>query len=109
MFLMDADAEKVYMSDFDMAKTATLRELGSEVSNKMMDLGRQTFSCPCGRMMWIEGIGWLVSFDFVARLARAIREGTPDDYKRLMATLSVIMPEEISRVEHAIGHPFSDS
>lgn len=69
-----------------------------DVHNNIHEHGKSTFWCPCGRMVWMEGRGWLVSLDFIASLATTIRECTPDDYRRLMATLGMAMPDEIKRV-----------
>jgi hypothetical protein len=45
------------------------RQAELENATDVPDGGRMTFWCPCGRMMWMEGMGWLVMFDFVVRLA----------------------------------------
>jgi hypothetical protein len=56
----DADAEKVWMSDYDMKPGATLSELAGHVSERMHELGKEVFWCPCELAVWMEGLGWFV-------------------------------------------------
>jgi hypothetical protein len=76
---------------------------GHALSHDPSKMAKRIFWCPCGRMVWMEGQGWMVHVDFVARLATAIRESLPDDYLRMMAVLAVAMPEEIQRVRTLLG------
>jgi hypothetical protein len=94
--------EDVMMSDFDVAPDADGHVVGQQVSQTMHEIGRETFWCSCGRMLWMEGCGWLVSLDFITNLCVGVREMAPADFAKLLVSLALMMPQEIDRVRKAI-------
>ena len=107
-----SDLEKIFMADHDIDGSQIVTEasgdiasairgaahaVGDAVSDRVHELGRDTFWC-CGRMVWMEGSGWMVSLDYIAGLARAVRDMAPTDLENLLLSLTVVMPNEIHRV-----------
>ena len=74
----------------------------SQVHGNILRLGKRTFWCRCGRMIWMEGTGWLVSLAFIERLATVLQDSVPHDYRQILAALSVAIPDDIARVKAAL-------
>lgn len=55
-------------------------------------------ACRCGLAIWIGGLGWMISFDFIARLSVSLRTLHPEAYQALMASLSVEIPQDLPRL-----------
>jgi len=91
------------LEDSDLEGVKSLSDLAAMVNDLVDDEGRATFWCPCGRMMWMQGHGWMVSLDFVMRLARGIRQHHEEEYEAMLLMLSHLMPQEIHRVRAALG------
>ena len=72
------------------------------VHSNILRLGKTVFWCRCGRMLWLEGMGWLVSLAFIERLAAVLRERFPTDYQRILAALGIAIPDDIARVKAAL-------
>lgn len=79
-------------------------------SNKVYVIGHVVFvPHPLITGLWVKtdlsvakvACPWLVSFDFIARLAETMRDTVPDDYKRLRAFLSVAQPETMKNLTKA--------
>jgi hypothetical protein len=98
-----AELERAFIEDSDLEGVKSLSDLAAMVNDLVDDEGRATFWCPCGRMMWMQGHGWMVSLDFVMRLARGIRQHHEEEYEAMLLMLSHLMPQEIHRVRAALG------
>lgn len=94
--------EQIYMVDRDMKSTATPRDVCYRVGGAMHKFGLETYWCPCGRMMWMQEFGWMVSLDYISRLAVAIRDMEPADFAKLFISLAVLMPQEIHRLRRVL-------
>lgn len=66
----DEQCERIWMCDYDvdMPGIATIRDVGARVAKLMHDLGKETFACPCGNALWVQGRGWMISFERVSQL-----------------------------------------
>ncbi len=99
----EVDAQDIYTQDRVSPVPSTPAKMADRVAGMMWSLGKQILWCPCGRMMWVQGMGWLVTLDFIVRLAASIRQLTPNDYASLMATLAQVMPLESGNVAAVLG------
>lgn len=78
------------------------RQILNIVHDNILRLGKTVFWCRCGRMIWMEGTGWLVSLPFIERLAEVLRDAVPHDYRQILAALAVAIPDDIARVKAAL-------
>lgn len=84
------------------------------IHQNILEFSRTTFWCPCGRMVWMEKVGWLVSLSFIARLATTVQDRAhlvhagqagqrvraADLLRQLLSDL--LTPEEIARMVRAM-------
>lgn len=82
-----------------MIPPANRPDPGCPLCGRLSPLG---VSRDCGLTYYTSSSGWTIKFDFIARMATALKNLHPDVYHATVAALSVEMPQDLPRLLEAL-------
>jgi len=100
--VMNAAVEKSIIES-NITKATSLGELADGINSALSLASKTTLWCTCGRAVWMQGYGWLITLDFIVNVAKAIRQRLPGAYESVLRELREFMPGEFQRVVEVVG------
>lgn len=100
--VMNASVERSVIES-DITKAKSLGELADRVNGAISMASKSMHWCSCGRVIWVQGYGWLLTLDFIINIAKAIQQRLPAAYESVLRELRTFMPDEFARVVKVVG------